>query len=187
MEILAERTMINGIDVTAVGEVVEAIQADASKAKVGFAVTTRWMGGTASCSSVAGYTMAGEFVERAFEIAADEPVELLGANTAPNPQELLMAAVNACMTVGYVAGASLHGITLDNLEIEMKGELDLRGFLGLDEAVAPGYNEIDYVVRIVGNGTPEQYEAIHANVQRTSPNFFNLARPIRMNGRLVHA
>ena len=34
-------------------------------------------------------------------------VSCSAATSAPNPQELLMAAVNACMTVGYVAGAAL--------------------------------------------------------------------------------
>jgi len=39
-------------------------------------------------------------------------------------------------------------------------------------------------VRIAGSGTPEQFEEIHRTVMQTSPNYFNLARPIRMNGRL---
>jgi uncharacterized OsmC-like protein len=108
----------------------------------------------------------------------------LGENTAPNPQELLMAAVNACMTVGYVAGASIRGIKLTKLEIETTGQLDLRGFLGLDDAVPPGYETIDYVVRIEGDGTSEQFHEIHRTVMQTSPNYFNLARPIRMNGKL---
>ena len=38
--------------------------------------------------------------------------ELLGQNSAPNPQELLMTALNACITVGYVAGAAVKGVTL---------------------------------------------------------------------------
>ena len=95
-----------------------------------------------------------------------------------------MAAVNACMMVGYVAGASLKGIDLDTVEIRTKGELDLRGFLGLDDKVPPGYETIDYEVRIKGNGTPEQFEEIHQTVMKTSPNYFNISRPIRMNGSL---
>ena len=59
-----------------------------------------------------------------------------------------MAAFNACITVGYVAGASVRGITLKSLEIRTRGELDLRGFLGLSDDVPPGYEEIDYEVRI---------------------------------------
>jgi uncharacterized OsmC-like protein len=151
---------------------------------VRFSVATRWTGQTGSTSKVSGYEIGGAHVAREFEIVADEPEELLGTNRAPNPQELLMAAVNACMTVGYVAGASLQGITLDRLEIETTGQLDLRGFLGLDDAVPPGYEAIDYVVRIAGNGTPEQFQEIHRTVMKTSPNYYNMARPIRLNGRL---
>lgn len=176
--------IVNGIDLDALQGVVGEVQQDASKALVRFSVATRWTGQTSSRTTVKGYELGGEHIARNFEIAADEPHELLGTNTAPNPQELLMAAVNACMTVGYVAGASLHGITLDNLEIETTGQLDLRGFLGLDDSVAAGYEAIDYTVRIAGNGTPEQFEEIHRTVMQTSPNYFNLARPIRMNGRL---
>ncbi|CAN2968549.1 hypothetical protein METHPM2_130016 [Pseudomonas sp. PM2] len=35
---------------------------------------------------------------RGFVIDVDEPAELLGTNTAANPQELILAALNACMT-----------------------------------------------------------------------------------------
>jgi uncharacterized OsmC-like protein len=115
---------------------------------------------------------------------ADEPLELLGTNTAPNPQELLMSALNACMMVGYVAGAALNGITLQKLEIETSGTLDLRGFLGLDDKVKPGYEKLSYVVRIKGNGTPLQFREIHETVMRTSPNYFNIARPIYLDGEL---
>jgi len=175
---------VNGLDLKALGEVVEAIEKDAGQAKVAFNVTTKWAGQTRSETLVEGYTIGGERVTRTHKIVADEPFELLGGDSAPNPQELLMAAFNACITVGYVAGASLQGITLDSLEIRTKGELDLRGFLGLSEAVPAGYEEIEYDVLIKGDGTPEQYAAIHETVLKTSPNYFNISRPIRVNATL---
>ena len=175
----------NGLDLNALGRVVEAIQKDDRKAKVAFAVTTKWTGQTRSETTVEGYTLAGERIIRNHKIVADEPCELLGSDGAPNPQELLMAAFNACITVGYVAGASIHGITLDSLEIRTRGELDLRGFLGLSDAVAPGYENVEYEVRIKGNGTPEQFEEIHQTVMKTSPNYFNISRPIRLSGTLT--
>ena len=175
---------VNGLDLQALGEVVEAIEKDSSKAKVSFDVITRWKGQTRSETTVSGFTLAGERIDRSHTIVADEPYELLGADSAPNPQELLMAAFNACITVGYVAGASLKGIKLDSLEIRTKGELDLRGFLGLSDAVPPGYESVDYEVRINGDGSPEDFEEIHQNVMKTSPNYFNMSRPIRLNGSL---
>jgi len=178
---------VNGLDLKALGEVVEAIGADANQAKVAFNVTTRWAGQTRSETLVEGYTIGGERVSRTHKIIADEPFELLGGDSAPNPQELLMAAFNACITVGYVAGSSLKGIKLDSLEIRTRGELDLRGFLGLSETVPPGYEEIEYEVRIRGDGSPEQFEEIHQTVLKTSPNYFNISRPIRVNATLVTA
>jgi uncharacterized OsmC-like protein len=175
---------VNGIDLHALGLMVEAINGDPAEARVEFRVRTGWTGGTRSETVVDSYVIGGETIARRFKIVADEPLELCGANTAPNPQELLMAAVNACMTVGYVANAALRGINLSALEIEMHGELDLRGFLSLDEAVPAGYREIAYTVRMQGDGDAAQYREIHDAVMRTSPNFFNMAQPIRMNGRL---
>jgi uncharacterized OsmC-like protein len=131
--------------------------------------------------------MDGKELPRDFSISADEPPELLGERTAPNPQELLMAAFNACIMVGYVAMAAVMGVHLTSAEIETEGELDLRGFLGIDENVKPGYDSIQYTVRLAGDGTKEQYEAIHENVRKTSPNYFNIAQPVAVKSNLITA
>ena len=161
---------VNGLDLEALGSVVREIERDAKKGMVAFRVSTAWRGQTKSRSTVESYTIGGQEVRRHFELDVDEPHELLGQNSAPNPQEMLMAAFNACITVGYVAGAALKGITLEKVEIETAGELDLRGFLGIDPGVRPGYESIRYTVRIKGNGT--------------SPNYFNVSRPIRIDAAL---
>ncbi|MCA9771563.1 MAG: OsmC family protein [Myxococcales bacterium] len=176
--------IVNGIDVEALEGVIREVQTDPSKGAVAFRVSSSWKGQTKSESVVESYNLGGQEVPRRFRIEADEPVELLGTNTAPNPQELLMTALNACMMVGYVAGAAVHGITLEMLEIETQGALDLRGFLGIDPAVPAGYESLRYVVRIKGDGTPEQFEEIHRNVMATSPNYFNISRPIRLEADL---
>ena len=181
---IVKNKLVNGLDVGALGETVEAIEQDSSKALVAFNVTTRWAGQCRSESTVDGYTLGGERIARQHKIVADEPVELLGSDGAPNPQELLMAAFNACIMVGYVAGASLKGINLESVEIRTRGELDLRGFLGLDESVPPGYETLEYDVLIKGDGSNEDFEEIHQTVMKTSPNYFNISRPIRVNGSL---
>ena len=176
---------VNGLDLGAIAQVVEAIEKDPAQALASFEVTTRWAGQTRSESVVEGFTLGGERIARQHRILADEPCELLGTDSAPNPQELLMAAFNACIMVGYVAGASLKGINLESVEIRTRGELDLRGFLGLSDQVAPGYEAVDYEVRIKGDGSPQDFEEIHQTVMKTSPNYFNMSRPIKMSGSLA--
>jgi uncharacterized OsmC-like protein len=176
---------LNGIDTGALRSTIQAVAENAAAGKARFHARTRWSGGTRSQTHVEKWALGGKQKLRNFTMSADEPVELLGTAEAPNPQEILMAGLNACMTVGYVAGCALKGITLDSLEIETEGELDLRGFLGIDAAIKPGYDELRYTVRIRGNGTKEQFNEIHRTVMATSPNFFNMANAICMKPTLV--
>jgi uncharacterized OsmC-like protein len=177
--------IVNGINTSNLSGFAEKVSADASSGMVGFEVTTDWVGGTKSLAKVAGWNMAGRTLEKNFEIPADEPPELLGENTAPNPQELFLAAMNACMTVGYVATAAMMGVTLNSLRIRASGTLDLRGFLGLDESVKPGYDTIDYEVIVDSDGTPDQVKEMHDIVTRTSPNRWNVANAIGLNSKLT--
>ena len=135
-----EMPHVNGLDLAALGEMVEAIGQDPALAKTGFEVTTRWAGQTRSETVVEGFTLGGKRIERQHRIVADEPCELLGTDSAPNPQELLMAAFNACIMVGYVAGASTRGIRLDSIEIRTRGTLErqhrVRGIPGEQRACA---------------------------------------------------
>jgi uncharacterized OsmC-like protein len=176
--------IVNGLDVDALHQVIEEVKNEPAKGIVEFRVKTAWQGQARSETSVERYKLGGKEIKRRFRINADEPLELLGQNTSANPQELLMAALNACITVGYVAGAAVNGITLSKLEIETTGQLDLRGFLGIDPEVKPGYESIQYLVRIAGNGTAEQFQKIHENVIKTSPNYFNVSRPVRIDAKL---
>lgn len=176
---------VNGLDVDALEAVMREVERDPAKGQVEFRVRSEWKGQTRSRSVVESYTIGGQRVHRSFAIDADEPFELLGRNTAPNPQELLMTALNACITVGYVAGASMRGIALEKVQIETSGALDLRGFLGIDAAVPAGYETIRYTARIKGAGTPEQFQEIHEAVLKTSPNYFNITRPVTIDARLV--
>jgi uncharacterized OsmC-like protein len=185
MNEVLEKTRVNGIDVDTMKQTIAAVAENPSLGLVEFRVRTDWTGSTRSESTVESYSLAGERIDRRFKIIADEPFELLGTNSAPNPQELLMSALNSCMMVGYVAQAAMRGISLTVCRIETQGGLDLRGFLGIDPSVPNGYREIDYVVTLEGNGTREQFEEIHDAVQATSPNFYNLNSSIRMNGRLA--
>ena len=177
-------SLVNGLDLDALRNVVGEVGKDPSKGMVQFRVRTEWKGQTRSETSIESYTLGGQRIARTFQIPIDEPYELLGSNTAPNPQETLMAAFNACVMVGYAVGAAVKGITLEKLEIETHGELDLRGFLGIDPAVRPGYEKIHYVVRMKGNGTVEQFREVHENVIKTSPNYFNLSKPIAIDATL---
>src|SRR4029453_13392182 len=94
---------VNGLDLDALGAVVREIQHDHKKGMVAFRVSTAWRGQPRGPPPAEAYTTGGQEARRHFQMDVDEPHELLGQNSAPNPQEMLMAALNACIMVGYVA------------------------------------------------------------------------------------
>jgi uncharacterized OsmC-like protein len=180
-----EPTVVNGINLDDLFALIEGVRRDPAKGKTNWRVTTTWQGQTRSRAQVEGFAIGGERVPRQFSIDIDEPSELGGTNRFANPQEHLIAALNACMTVGYVAQCAVRGITLESLEIETDGEIDLRGFLGIDPTVPPGYENLSYIVRIKGSGTKEEFAEIHEAVMATSPNFYNVSRPVALKPTLV--
>ena len=180
-----EPTIVNGINVDDLYALIGGVKRDAATGKTKWRVTTTWQGQTRSHTQVEGFEIGGERVKRGFSIDIDEPCELGGSNCFANPQEHLLAALNACMMVGYVAQCAVHGITLESLEIETDGEIDLRGFLGIDPAVPAGYENLSYIVHIKGGGTKEEFAKIHEAVMATSPNFYNLSRAVALKPTLV--
>ena len=177
--------VVNGIDVDALLTLLDSVKQDTSKGKTNWRVTTSWQGQTRSRSEVSGFGIGGDEVPRRFSFDIDEPCELGGSNAYANPQEHLIAALNACMTVGYVAQCAIRGITLEQLEIETEGEIDLRGFLGIDPNVPPGYESLSYIVHIKGDGTEEQFAEIHDAVKATSPNLYNIANAVLLKPTLI--
>jgi len=180
-----EQTIVNGINVTALKQAIADIQADPAAAQTHWKVCSRWGGGTRTDHFVDGFGIGGQKVDRQFQIQIDEPCELCGTNEFANPQEYLLAATNACMMVGYASAAAVMGVKLTSLELEITGDIDLRGFLDIDPTVARGYQHLHYKVRIAGDGTPEQFQKMHEVVQRTSPNYYNMTHPVELTSELV--
>jgi uncharacterized OsmC-like protein len=176
---------LNGIDTEALKQVMAQVSKDPAVGKVKFQVTTTWKGTTKSETVVQGYEIGGQKVKRIHTFVIDEPKELLGEDTSANPQEYLMGAMNACIVNTYVIAAAMKGIKLEKVEMQTEGELDLRGFLGTDKNVIPGYKELKYKVRLKGNGTREQYEAVHKAVVATSPNYYNMSHAIKLSTELI--
>ncbi|REG45510.1 putative OsmC-like protein [Paraburkholderia sp. BL6669N2] len=178
---------VNGIDIAAVARMSAVAGSPGTNPKARFGVKTAWDGQTRTVATVDGYSLGDEYYKRSFTIVGDEPTELGGRDTGPNPVELLMAGLNSCISVTYVTVAAMKGISIRSLQIETSGELDIRGFLGIDESINPGFDEVQYTILIDADGTPEEIEDIHQTVLKRSVNLANLSKAVRMVPTLVVA
>jgi len=177
--------IVNGIDVDAVTALAGEVANNPAAGQTHWQVTSSWQGQTHNRTRVTSSSLGSEEIKKDFTIDIDEPAELGGGNQYANPQEYLMAALNSCMMVGYTALCALNGIRIDKLEIHTEGDIDLRGFLGIDPDVPAGYENLDYTVTISGDASTEEFENIHQMVMATSPNYYNLTRAVMLNPTFV--
>jgi uncharacterized OsmC-like protein len=116
--------------------------------------------------------------------ASDEPETLGGDNTAPNPVEQLLGALGNCLAVGYAANATVAGIRIKSLTLNLEGNIDLQTFLGLAESNA-GFEAIRVKVYLDADATPEAIRKLHEKVVKTSPVGHTLSRAVPLNVELA--
>jgi uncharacterized OsmC-like protein len=79
---------------------------------------------------------------RSEELWVDQPKQALGLDRAPNPQEYLLAALNADLLDGFVAIAAERKVAMRDCRMHSSGKLDLRGLLNVDTAVPVRMHEL---------------------------------------------
>jgi len=162
---------INGVDRDKLFGTIDLIKAKPELANFSFKIRNEWLDGAHTRSTVQTFFGAGTNFEHAvkFELDSDEPAILLGADQGPNPGEYLLHALAACVTSGMVYHAAARGITIDEVESSVDGDVDLRGFLGIDKNVRNGFQEIRLKFRIKADVSDEQLQELCAFGQQYSP------------------
>lgn len=135
---------INGLDLEILQETVSAIKRDPELAAGKFRARNKWVEGTRNTTTLSDFYAAKQEMrhQQIFELHADEPPMLAGQDQAPNPVEHLLNALASCVTTSMVAHAAVRGIHIDELESELEGDIDLRGFFGLAPEVPKGFTNI---------------------------------------------
>jgi uncharacterized OsmC-like protein len=178
---MAVQMMLNGVNVQQLVETVNAIKSDPKLARFEFRAETDWIGGGHSRTKIQRFYGAGqEDASRAkpFILEGDEPPVLLGGNAGPNAVEAVLHALASCLAVGFAYNAAARGIKVDSLQFRLEGDLDLHAFLGLSDAVRPGYQEIRVTYRVKADAPKEQIADLWAYVQKTSPVFDIIRNPV---------
>ncbi len=168
---------INGLDVDYLKNVVALVKENPELGKTLWRASAKWKGG-----------FKEEVKIRESTIRMDEPADLGGTNTAPNMVEYVLGAFGACLIVGYVMNAAVRGIHIDKVEVEVEGDIDLPGFLGLEppEKVSPGFTNIRARVFLKTKKpvSREVLEKLHEDVVKTSPVGNTLKNPVNLEVKL---
>ncbi|MFB7234950.1 OsmC family protein [Streptomyces sp. NPDC056269] len=182
-------TTVNDIDIQALAATKSAVQANPLAGQATFSLSGAWNGGCRLDAQTGALTAGGERDETRvarYNLSSDEPVALLGSDTALSPAEYLLQALAGCYTVTLAAHAASRGIELGGFRLDLEGDVDLRGFLGTDPTVRPGLQQIRVRLHVDAPGTPrEQVEELAALVEKHSPIRDTLVNPVEVVTTLV--
>jgi uncharacterized OsmC-like protein len=107
---------------------------------------------------------------------------LLGDDTAPNPSEASLAALGSCIAVGLHANAVHRGITVNSLEVELEGDLNITAVWGTgDVSEKPvGFTDVRIIVHMDADAPQETIDELVQHVCQWSPVFNTFSRPVNM-------
>ena len=167
-------THLNEVDIGSVASLAEKIQQEPEVAATKWQAEVKWQGGFRSEAQIRDFNPA----------QSDEPNQLGGTNTGPNPVEQVLGALGNCLAVGYAANATAAGITIKDLTINVEGDLDLHTFLGLKDGNA-GFAGIAVKVHLDSDASDEALQALHEKVTGTSPVGHTLSRAVPVDIQLA--
>lgn len=172
------------LDAKALAETVEAVKSNRSLGRVTFSLEGTSNGGLSLRSQTGALTQAGERDESRrgkFKSQSDEPVVLLGSDSAMSPAEYVMKGLAGCYAVTLAAIAAKEGVALHNVNVNLEFDVDLSGFLGIDKSVRPGAKQIRVGVEVDSPGTPRaDIERMIEKLQAYSPIRDTLANPVEV-------
>ena len=153
---------VNGVVVDQLIATADAIKATPSSASFKFRIRNQWEDASRSSSTIDTLYGTGQEIshQQQFVLEADEPPVLLGKDTAPNPGEYLLHALAGCLTTAMVVHAAARGIEIQEVESSLEGDVDVRGFLGIDETIRKGFQGIRVNFKIKADVPDEQLQEI---------------------------
>jgi uncharacterized OsmC-like protein len=181
-------TTLNGVDVEALGAMIQDITEKPALGQARFRAHNTWISGGHNQTSIQGFYGAGredESREQPFVIDSDEPPVLLGQNRGANAVEIALAALASCMTGTIAYYGAAMGIELEEVTSELEGNLDQRGLFGIDEGTRNGLQHVRIDYRIKSPESRERILELLGVAQKFSPLFDMMTNPVPVSVRLV--
>ncbi len=172
-------TVNNGVNVAALLEAREALQATPEAGQFTWRASCVWVDGVHSRSTVEGFFGLGEEQARKAPhvIEADHPEQFAAADMGPTPAEVGLAALASCLTAGVAAVAQNRGIQLKSVKATVEGDMDLAGVLGVDADVRNGFSAIRVSFAVDAEATAEEIAGLVAQSQKRSAMFDMITNP----------
>jgi uncharacterized OsmC-like protein len=107
-----------------------------------------------------------------------------GDNQAPNPVELLLAAMASCLEAAFYEFAVYEGYTVNALAVNVEGTLDLRGLFMIDD-VSAGFKDLRYTFTIESPDDETKIRELAEKIVAHCPVVDSLRKPTPVSGQIT--
>ncbi len=174
-------TTRNGLNLEQMNQTVSAIKTAPSLGSFEFRASNQWINGGENCTTIKDFYGAGnedESRNQPFTYTNGEPSILLENNEGANPVEFLLHALAGCVTTTTILHAAARGIQIHKLSTKLVGNIDIQGFLALDDTVPVGYDSINIQMNIEADCSDEEINELIAFAKDHSPVCSTVCKPV---------
>jgi len=165
--------VVNGLEVNNIVKMVEDVKRTPASAQATFYAATNWKSGFHVEAEISNFTVGGAKLKhvKTFSVEGDHPKELLGTDKGPTSVEVLLAALGHCIASGWATYGAVLGIPVESVRIEVEGDIDLQGMLGLPEPgkVRPGFQNIRVTHYVKSKAPRDKLEQVNKMAEDLSP------------------
>jgi len=174
-----EQKIVNGVNVTKLIGTMDAIRSRPILAKFNFRAKGKRIEGVHNQITINDYYGAGQTHTRSrpFVYDEDEPPVLLGEDKGANAGEYALVALSSCLTSTLVYHAAAQGVAIDEIETTLSGDVDVQGFLGMNENVRNGYEKVKVTFKVKSEAPKEKIRELVELAQKRSPVFDIFTNP----------
>ena len=183
MSTVSTPTEFNGVPVEKLRGTIAKMGSNPDLAAFEFTARSTWVEGTAAQSTIHEWYGAGSDQLHASEFTATSDHPTLGHGHGPTPQEFVLHALAGCISAGVATTAANRGINLTKINSTVRGQIDVRGVLGIDADIRNGFSHIDVAVDVQGDASRADLDALIAASAKRSAVFDMLANPTSVNVR----
>lgn len=158
-----------------INNIIKRVSEDENFGKFKYRVNSHWEGGVLCKAQIR---------KEGHKLLVDEPPAFGGADLGASPVELVLVALGACQQIMFSALASIRDIPLEECDVKLTANLDVRGLLGTESngKTCPGFSEIEYETSIKSSAPKEKLEALVYAVENQCPVMDMLTRNVKVEG-----
>ncbi|RMH35531.1 MAG: OsmC family peroxiredoxin [Acidobacteria bacterium] len=117
-------------------------------------------------------------------VLSDSGPGLGGYDLGPNAPELLLAAMASCVAHSALAIAADRELALDELQVEVTGQIDYRGTLAVSAEAPVAPTGLRYTIRYRGEVSDSEMAALQADLERLCPVLLAVLQPQSLSGQV---